>query len=99
MVYTRLQLEEGWINYYRPKPAPSSPFFGLMLDEHHRPNGTRIAFRADSRVEVDRLASVALAAGAQAFEAPEQYASTPVYYAAFFEDVDGNRLEISYTED
>ena len=55
--------------------------------------------RAADRAEVDRLAAIAREAGAAAFEAPhvcEEY--TPFYYAAFFEDADGNKLEICYRE-
>jgi catechol 2,3-dioxygenase-like lactoylglutathione lyase family enzyme len=33
-------------------------FFGFTEDKDHRPNGTRIAFWADSREEVDQLAKL-----------------------------------------
>lgn len=99
MGYSRLDEGEDAINYHLPDRDRSKAFFGLMVDAHHRPNGSRVAFRADSREEVDRLAKVALDAGARAFEAPENYdAGTPWYYAAFFDDADGNRLEICYRE-
>jgi catechol 2,3-dioxygenase-like lactoylglutathione lyase family enzyme len=87
------------ICYYRPGGDRSEAFFGIDLDPGHRPNGTRLAFRAAGRAEVDRLAAVARENGAKAFEAPhvcEEY--TPVYYASFFEDADGNKLEICYRE-
>jgi predicted lactoylglutathione lyase len=58
----------------------------------------RIAFRASSREEVDRLAEVARAAGARDVDGPEPYGGSPRYYAVFFEDVDGNKLEICYRE-
>jgi len=85
--------------YYRAGEERSAAFLGLLVDPSHRPNGTRIAFRAGSRAELDHLAHVARTAGAKAFEAPhlcEEY--TPLYYAAFFEDADGNKLEICYRE-
>jgi predicted lactoylglutathione lyase len=69
-----------------------------MTDPQHRANGTRIAFRANSRDEVDRLAEVARAAGARSIEGPENYGGSPRYYAVFFEDADGNKLEICYRE-
>jgi len=94
MGYTWHDEAEGMVNYHLPGEW-ARPFFGLMVDPAHRANGTRIAFIAESREEVDRLATVARDAGATAFEAPEDYGS-PQYYAAFFEDVDGNRLEICY---
>ncbi len=80
--------------YYNPDAPRSSPFLSLALDPSHRPNGTRIALHARDEATVDRLAAVARVAGASAFEAPhvcEGY--TPFYYAAFFEDADGNKLE------
>jgi catechol 2,3-dioxygenase-like lactoylglutathione lyase family enzyme len=67
----------------------------VSADPAHRPNATCLAFGAATRDEVDRIAGVAKAAGARAFEAPgpcPEYTET--YYAAFFEDPDGNRLEV-----
>ncbi|MBV8151939.1 MAG: hypothetical protein JOY59_10310 [Candidatus Eremiobacteraeota bacterium] len=58
-----------------------------------------MALRAADRGEVDRLAALAREAGAMAFEAPHVCVEyTPFYYATFFEDVDGNKLEICYRE-
>jgi catechol 2,3-dioxygenase-like lactoylglutathione lyase family enzyme len=34
--------------------------------------------------------------GARNFEPPEPYHGSPRYYAAFFEDPDGNKLEVVY---
>jgi catechol 2,3-dioxygenase-like lactoylglutathione lyase family enzyme len=95
--FTRIAEDSDSICYYRPGEERSAPFLGLVADPNHRPNGTRIALRAASREEVDRLAEVARSAGAQAFEPPhvcEEY--TPFYYATFFEDADGNKLEICF---
>jgi catechol 2,3-dioxygenase-like lactoylglutathione lyase family enzyme len=84
------------ICYYVPGEE-RAPFFGIDVDPDHRPNGSRLALRAASRAEVDRLAELARSAGAAAYEPPhvcEEY--TPFYYAAFFEDADGNKLEICF---
>ena len=99
MGFSQVVEDADSICYYRPGGDRSAPFFGIDLDPSHRPNGTRIALRAAGRAEVDRLADVARAAGAAAFEPPhvcEEY--TPFYYATFFEDADGNKLEICYRE-
>jgi catechol 2,3-dioxygenase-like lactoylglutathione lyase family enzyme len=99
MGFSRIAQDDQTICYYRPGGDRSIPFFGIDCDPGHRPNGTRLALRAASRAEVDRLAGVAKDAGATAFEAPhvcEEY--TPFYYATFFEDADGNKLEICYRE-
>jgi catechol 2,3-dioxygenase-like lactoylglutathione lyase family enzyme len=97
MGYSRLTETPEWINYEKPGDDGTSPFFGIMLDPGHRANGSRTALRARSRAEVDRLAAIARSAGATAFEPAhlcEEY--TPDYYATFFEDADGNKLEICY---
>jgi catechol 2,3-dioxygenase-like lactoylglutathione lyase family enzyme len=98
MGYTRFDVDGGNINYHDPHAEWSQPFFGLMTDPVHRANGTRVAFRASSRDEVDRLAGVARLNGARDLEGPENYGGTDRYYAAFFEDPDGNKLEICHRE-
>jgi catechol 2,3-dioxygenase-like lactoylglutathione lyase family enzyme len=97
--FSRLDEDGRNVNYHRPEPDRAQPFFGLMSDPTHRANGTRIALRADSRADVDRLAEVARAAGARAIEGPEPYDGADWYYAVFFEDADGNKLEICYRRD
>ena len=77
----------------REHPAPE--FIGLIEDPAHQPNATRLAFWADSREEVDRIAQVVVAVGGRNIEGPmfnPEYA--PGYYALFFEDPNGNRLEV-----
>jgi catechol 2,3-dioxygenase-like lactoylglutathione lyase family enzyme len=74
-------------------------FFGLTEDRNHQPNGTRIAFWADTRDEVDRIATVVRDAGGKVLEGPELCVDySPGYYAFFFEDPDGNKLEICCRE-
>jgi Lactoylglutathione lyase and related lyases len=74
-------------------------FFGFTEDKNHLPNGTRIAFWADTRAEVDRIAELVRAAGGQNLEGPEICKGySPGYYAFFFEDLDGNKLEICCRE-
>lgn len=60
------------------------------------PNGTCIAFAATTAAEVDRLAALVRAAGAVDIEGPEIPYSSERYYAVFFRDASGNRLEICY---
>jgi catechol 2,3-dioxygenase-like lactoylglutathione lyase family enzyme len=72
-----------------------SEFFGLTEDKNHRPNNTRISFWADSREKVDEIAKLVREAGGRNLEGPEVVPDyTPGYYAFFFEDPDGNKLEI-----
>ncbi|MEY2482044.1 MAG: hypothetical protein QOK24_572 [Verrucomicrobiota bacterium] len=74
-------------------------FFGFIEESDHRPNGNRIAFWAESRAAVDEIAEVVRRAGGKNLEGPElclEY--SPGYYAVFFEDPDGNKLEVCYRE-
>src|SRR5579863_976426 len=99
MGFSEIGEDEQTITYYRPGARRTAPFFGIDVDPAHRANGSRIALYAPSRAEVDRLSSVAREAGATAFEPPaliEEY--SPNYYASFFEDADGNKLEICFRE-
>jgi len=74
-------------------------FFGFTEDKNHRPNGTRIAFWADTREEVDLIAKLVRDAGGKNLEGPEVCEDySPGYYAFFFEDPDGNKLEICCRE-
>jgi catechol 2,3-dioxygenase-like lactoylglutathione lyase family enzyme len=74
-------------------------FFGFTEDKDHRPNGIRIAFWADARDEVDRMAKLVHEAGGRNLEGPEVCEGySPGYYALFFEDPDGNKLEICCRE-
>jgi predicted lactoylglutathione lyase len=94
---TDSQEDSNSICWYGPGLDRERAFFGLMADPDHRPNESRLAFRGASIEEVDRLAALAKQAGALAYEAPhvcDEY--MPFYYAAFFEDADGNKLEICF---
>ncbi len=83
--------------YYEPfEPGEARRFFGLNVDAAHRANATRVCFAAASASDVDRLAAIARSAGARAMEGPEIPYSSEKYYAVFFEDHSGNKLEIAY---
>jgi catechol 2,3-dioxygenase-like lactoylglutathione lyase family enzyme len=68
-------------------------WFGITEDPAMKPNVHRVAFSAPSRGTVDAIATYLPAIGAQAIEMPHE-AYGPEYYACFFNDPDGNRLEI-----
>jgi predicted lactoylglutathione lyase len=69
-------------------------FFGVTESPGHVPNEDRIAFWAESRADVDRLAELAAQSGARNIEGPTDYEAG--YYAVFFEDPCGHRLEVCY---
>jgi hypothetical protein len=96
---TRISEDAQSVGWYNAEDPKRQPFFSLVRDGSHRPNQTRIAFRAAGRQDVDRLAEIALRAGARHFEAPHECIEyTPRYYAAFFDDADGNKLEICWRD-
>ena len=88
------QVEVDWIAYSsRGQSTPE--FVSLIEDPEHAPNKTRIAFWCDTREEVDEVAAVLPRDKALNVEGPmfnPEY--EPGYYAIFFEDPCGNRLEV-----
>lgn len=86
----------GWIQFYGGDGREVAPFFGLTEDPGHRPNQNRIAFWADSIRQVDELAAFVRSIGAQNIEGPGYEEEAGTYYAVFFEDPWGNRLEICH---
>jgi catechol 2,3-dioxygenase-like lactoylglutathione lyase family enzyme len=91
--------DADWGTFYSTDGGEASAFFGFTEDPRHQPNGTRIAFWAATRSEVDNFAKIVEEAGGRNLEGPELCAGySPGYYALFFEDPDGNRLEICFRE-
>ena len=59
-------------------------------------NGTMVALAARDRAQVDRLHAIALAAGGRDEGAPGE--RWPGFYAAYFRDPDGNKLNACVME-
>jgi predicted enzyme related to lactoylglutathione lyase len=79
--------------------TPSTAYFGLTEDRDHKPNGTRIAFWVPTRADVDRLARIVTQSGGRNVSGPKACPDySPTYYAVFFDDPCGNRLEICHRE-
>ena len=97
--------EAGWRGeklrgFDAPGKLPDQAWFGFTEDRDHRPNRNRIAFRADTREDVDRIGQVVRETGAGNVSGPRgcpEY--SPTYYAVFFEDPFGNCLEVCFRED
>ena len=73
---------------------PKPEFIALVADPEHQPNATRVAFWCDTKEAVDAFAQILGTSTAQNIEGPmfcPEY--SPTYYAVFFEDPCGNRLE------
>ena len=88
-----------WGTFYAAGQDRPAEFFGFTEDRHHQSNGTRISFWADTHEEVDRIANLVREIGGKNLEGPEVCPNySPGYYAFFFEDPDGNKLEICCRE-
>jgi len=91
--FTRRKNVEGWLEF-EAEGEQATEFFGITESDVHVVNENRIAFWAETPADVDRIAGVAARAGGRKMEGPMDYA--PGYYAAFFEDPCGNRLEVCH---
>ncbi|MDJ0957205.1 MAG: VOC family protein [Arenicellales bacterium] len=56
-----------------------------------------LAFNSDTKEEVDEFYELLLKVGAKVLNAPATYTYSRGYYAVFFEDLDGIKLELAYT--
>lgn len=71
------------------------PFLWLVQAVTSRPSLSRLAFSAESKNDVDRIARAVKRAGGRAIEGPHDCRTYGLpYYAVFFEDPEGNRLEV-----
>jgi len=85
---------EQWKVWAATDPLPRTAYFGVTESRGHIPNENRIAFAVGSPDEVDELAEIARAAGAREPSGPKEMPYGPGYYAVFFADPSGNRLEV-----
>jgi catechol 2,3-dioxygenase-like lactoylglutathione lyase family enzyme len=85
---------EAWKVWATPDQPPAAVYFGITESAGHTPNENRIAFSVSSRAEVDRIGDIARAAGATELSGPKEMPYGPGYYAVFFADPSGNRLEV-----
>jgi predicted lactoylglutathione lyase len=87
----------GDVIYYRFAERRVQEAIALIEASEHVANQVRLAFHASSEDDVDRIGEIARTAGARAFEAPQWCPEIAErYYATFFEDPSGNRLEVVF---
>ena len=87
---------ERW-GLFEAEGSVAVDFFAFDEEADHQPNANRIAFWAPSREAVDQVAEVIRKAGGRNIEGPELCVDySPGYYAVFFEDPDGNKLEVCH---
>ena len=89
---------EQW-GLFEAEGGKAVEFFCFEQEADHTPNSNRIAFWADGRAAVDAVAKVVRQAGGKNVEGPELCIDySPGSYAVFFEDPDGNKLEVCFRE-
>ena len=94
--FTRDVSIPGWFTFETADSDGATEFFGITESPTHVANECRVAFWVDSQSEVDRLAAIVRKAGARNIEGPLYEEAQ--YYAVFFEDPSGNRLEVCFRE-
>jgi len=85
---------ESWKVWATTEPLPSTAYFAITEERDHVANSNRVAFWVESAAQVDRVAEISRLAGAADLSGPKAMPYSPGYYAAFFADPSGNRLEI-----
>jgi catechol 2,3-dioxygenase-like lactoylglutathione lyase family enzyme len=98
--------ERGEQIYYLRFPRPLSGSLGLRqaLEEQefelYAPGFHHVALTVDTREDVDAAHAAAVEAGAAVLHPPREWPQYhPQYYATFFEDPDGFRIEVSASRD
>jgi catechol 2,3-dioxygenase-like lactoylglutathione lyase family enzyme len=98
--------ERGELIHYLRFPAPGSGSLGLRQAseeqefELYSPGLHHVALAVETRADVDAAHAAALAAGATVLHAPRVFPQYhPDYYATFFLDPDGFRVEVASARD
>jgi catechol 2,3-dioxygenase-like lactoylglutathione lyase family enzyme len=73
---------------------PARPESAAVPHDRYAPGLHHLAFHADSRADVDDFHRFLQGIGAVVLDPPAEYDYTPGYYAVFFADPDGLKLEV-----
>ena len=94
--FTRLPKEFGavaWQGQTIIAIQPATPEEKDRIHTRHAPGLHHLAFRAPTRAAVDELHAQLVTLGVAILDPPAEYPYTPGYYAVFFADPDGIKLE------
>jgi glyoxylase I family protein len=84
----------GWFGAGGSLWVSASEKAGRQAFSKERIGLREIAFRAESRAQIDELANQIAAHGGKILDAPREYDYVPGYYSVFFTDPDGIKLEL-----
>jgi len=87
---------ERWKVWATTDELPWTAYFGITESVEHVANENRIAFAVGTNEDVERVAEVVRKAGALELTGPKEMPYGPGYYAIFFADPSGNRLEVYF---
>ncbi len=91
---TRLK---AWVGPgYSISIRPSKREFAHRLHDRNAPGFNHMAFNAENRSDVEKLYEFLKQMGATILNAPAEYPYSPGYYAVYFTDPDGLKLEFAY---
>ncbi len=76
---------------------PAKPAFASLPHNRDAPGLNHFAFNAASREEVDALYTLLREIAAEILDPPTQYDYMPEYYAVYFRDPDGLKLEYAFS--
>jgi catechol 2,3-dioxygenase-like lactoylglutathione lyase family enzyme len=86
--------------YFGIEVRPANPESRDTPVDRYAPGLHHMAFHAESPADVDRIHAALVAAGAHVLDPPADYGDDPHYakgyYAAFYADPDGIKLEVVY---
>jgi len=92
--FTREFAGEEWLVWATEGELPGAAYFAVTETPEHVATANRVVFRLPSLGDVDRVGAVVRASGGRIESGPRpcpEYSDT--YYAVFFKDPSGNRLE------
>ncbi len=75
------------------RPAKATP---IALHDSNQPGLNHLAFNAADRSDVDKLHELLREIGAQILDPPAEYPYFPGYYAVYFTDPDGIKIEFVF---
>jgi glyoxylase I family protein len=91
---TRLK---AWVGPgYSISIRPSMGEFARRVHNRNAPGFNHLAFTAENRSDVEKLYEFLKQVGATILNAPAEYPYSPGYYAVYFTDPDGLKLEFAY---
>jgi glyoxylase I family protein len=88
---------KAWVGPgYSISIRPSKGEFAHRLHDRSAPGFNHMAFSAADRSDVEKLYELLKQMGATVLDAPAEYPYSPGYFAVYFADPDGLKLEFAY---